>query len=279
MKPYEFGNNINKFSTREYNKKSGHDSFLDLSKSFLNDSVLSNTVIINAITNFLDTKTEDKSKHKNPKGLYHSQIKLSSKNTKILKLNKSSKSLIKNNNKSKNSSFNVSHLSKSNSKSSMINNTNHNNTNHNNTNHNNTNHNNTNHNNTNHNNTNYNNNLLSVEYSPSKKSNNKAKNRPEKKSSLDIRSSNEVIKRLSNNTGNNKFEIGKISNPKRAGTINGMKNKKLKETIIGRKKTVDVFPMKKKKPFKLLGDKLLNNNSKRRSCFNNFGHISNNKKN
>jgi hypothetical protein len=33
MKPYEFANNINKFSTREYNKKAGHDSFLDLSKS------------------------------------------------------------------------------------------------------------------------------------------------------------------------------------------------------------------------------------------------------
>ena len=114
------------FSTREYNKKSGHDSFFDLSKSILNDTVLSNSVVINAISNFLDIKAEDKSKHKNHKDLYHSQVKVSSKNIKMQKSNKSSKSLIKNNNnnnKNKNSNFNISNLSKN----SMAKNTNHNN--------------------------------------------------------------------------------------------------------------------------------------------------------
>ena len=236
------------FSTREYNKKSGHDSFFDLSKSILNDTVLSNSVVINAISNFLDIKAEDKSKHKNHKDLYHSQVKVSSKNIKMQKSNKSSKSLIKNNNnnnKNKNSNFNISNLSKN----SMAKNTNHNN-------------------------------LLSMEFSPSTISIHKSKNknRAVKKKSLDNRSTKEVVQKLSNkenNNAHNKFEIGKISNPKRSGTISGMKNK-LKETFIGRKKTVDIYPVKKKRPFKLMGEKLLNNNVKRKSCFNNFGHISNN---
>ena len=226
-----------KNSTRYHHKKKKIDSesILNISrKNNIDETVLSNSIILTVISNFLDNKSDNRKKKSKDKDNLNSQRKDSSNIKKMSKVTKSTKTLINDNN---NNSILINNTNTSFLKNSV---------------------------------------LPASEYNQTKSP---IKKIVLKKRSLEIRTAKDLLEKnmnKRNSINQNKIEIGKIKNPKRAGTINdimGNKNKKFKETIMGTKKMTEEFVIKQKKtskPSKKVSNntiKLNNINNRRRSSF------------
>ena len=229
-----------KNSARVHHKKKKLDSesFLNISRrNNKDDTLLSNSIILTVISNFLDTKSDNKKAKKKSKDNLNSQRKNSTDKKGIQKINKSTKTLL-------NDYHNINNISINNMNNSITKNSN----------------------------------CPSIEYNSKK---DLLKKKVYKKRSLEERSAKEILELKINKDNNimnvSKKEIGKLKAPRRAGTIGitNIKNNKFKETVINREKTIEEFPIKKKKtikPRKL--SNLLKLNNKRNSLFlSNFNHL------